>query len=345
VLTVNGRVTLSRRRYFAKDVGSFTPLDDWIDQAHARISHGVRAMACRLNQGARCNAKAAENRARTAPLRLRRQTLRERVLAEGKAVAAAAKHGRRVLTWDASACFIPDDKGRPTSATRVSLGMDGVMVPMVTQAEKDKRRAQSKAKRRLRGRRCRPRPRARPGADESFQETKIVTDDDEPCQHRLVVLTRGHGDEAGPWMRRTAGRIGLDKAPAKVAVVDGAEWMRNHIKGQSMPLDALGLDCYHRAENVPKARRAVYGRRTPRTSRRRATPGRRRCCTWPGTPASWSSKRRSGTGRSAGGGQSGRRRGRCWTTSATGRRGSGSRSSRSRAGRSVADRRSRCARR
>src|SRR3954469_11389780 len=33
VLTVNGRVVLYRRRYFAKDTGSFTPLDEWIDAA------------------------------------------------------------------------------------------------------------------------------------------------------------------------------------------------------------------------------------------------------------------------------------------------------------------------
>jgi hypothetical protein len=259
VLTVNGRITLSRRRYFAKDIGSFTPLDDWIDPAHASISHGVREMACRLNQGSRCFAKATENLARTAQLRISRETLRERVLAEGKAVAAAEKQGRLVLRWDARACFIPDERGQPTSATRVYLGMDGVMVPMVTQTEKDKRRAAIKAKRRLRGRKCRPLPKARPGADESFKETKIVTFYDEPCEHRLVVLTRGNCEVAGRLMRRAAGLIGLDKAQDKVGVVDGADWIRNQIKAQSMPLDALGLDFYHLAENVHKARRAVYG--------------------------------------------------------------------------------------
>jgi hypothetical protein len=259
VLTVNGRIALSRRRYFAKDVGSFTPLDDWIDTAHAGISHGVREMACRINQASRCFDKAAQNLARTAQLRLSRETLRQLVLSEGQAVQAAHKQGRLVLTWDAGDCFIPDERGRPTAATRVYLGVDGVMVPHVTQAEKDARRAQVKAKRRRRGRPCRPLPRARPGADQAFKETKIITFYDEPCAHRLVVLTRGNCAQAGRLMRRAAGLIGLTAAQDKVAIVDGAEWIRKQIQAQSLPLDAVGLDFYHLAENVHKARRAVYG--------------------------------------------------------------------------------------
>jgi hypothetical protein len=86
------------------------------------------------------------------------------VIDEGKAVQAAEKQGRLVLSWDASECFIPDEQGRPTAATRVYLGMDGVMTPMVTQAEKDKRRAKVKDKRKRRGRKCQPLPRARPGS-------------------------------------------------------------------------------------------------------------------------------------------------------------------------------------
>jgi hypothetical protein len=264
VLTVNGRITLSRCRYFAKHVGSFSPLDDWLDPLHQSISHGVREMACRLNQGSRCFAKATENLARTAQLRLSRETLRQLVIDEGKAVQAAEKQGRLVLSWDASECFIPDEHGRPTASTRVYLGMDGVMTPMVTQAEKDKRRATIKGKRKRRGHKCQPLAKARPGADESFKEIKIVTFYDEPCEHRLVVLTRGDCQQAGKLLRRTAGLIGLDKAQDKVGVVDGAAWIRKQIETQSIPLDALGLDFYHLAENVHKARRAVYGEENPK---------------------------------------------------------------------------------
>src|SRR4051812_38021764 len=70
ILTINGRIILSRRRYFAKDVGSFTPLDPWIDRAEATISLGVREMACRLNLASRNFDKAAEDLQRAAQLSL-----------------------------------------------------------------------------------------------------------------------------------------------------------------------------------------------------------------------------------------------------------------------------------
>ena len=151
------------------------------------------------------------------------------------------------------------ENGRPTTFRRIYLGCDGVMVPAVTQQEKDKRRQAVKAKRRKCGKKCRPLPRARPGADESFKEVKIVTYYDEPAEHRLVVLTRRNCEHAGTLMRQAAARVGLGGADDKVAVVDGAPWIRNQIEAQSLPLDAVCLDYYHFAENVHKARRAAYG--------------------------------------------------------------------------------------
>src|SRR5207302_5822285 len=51
VLTVNGRILLSRRRYAAPAAGSCYPLDHWLDRAEDSISLGLREMACRLNLG------------------------------------------------------------------------------------------------------------------------------------------------------------------------------------------------------------------------------------------------------------------------------------------------------
>jgi hypothetical protein len=259
VLTVNGRVVLYRRRYFAKDVGSFAPLDGWLDAAQASISRGVREMACRLNQASRCFAKAADNLARCAQISLSRESLRRLAESEGKAVLAAERSGRIPLDWGAGGCFTRDERGRPTALTRLYLGCDGVMVPTVTQQEKDKRRQAIKAKRRRRGKKCRPLPRARPGSDESFKEMKIVTYYDEPAEHRLVVLTRRDSARAGELMRRAAGRVRLAEALERLAVVDGAPWIRKQIEAQGLPLDAVCLDFYHFAENVHKARRAAYG--------------------------------------------------------------------------------------
>ena len=70
--------------------------------------------------------------------------------------------------------------------------------------------------------------------------------------------------EAGRIMRRDAGRVGLDKADDKAGVVDGSEWLQNQIKRQSLPLDDLGLDSCHLAENARKARRAAHGEGDPK---------------------------------------------------------------------------------
>jgi hypothetical protein len=264
VLTINGRIVLSRRRYFAKDVGSNSPLDSWLDKACATISLGIREMACRLNLVSRNFDKAADNLARTAQIRLSGETLRQLVESEGKAVQAAAKDGRLGIDWDYNDCPALDKHGQKTDKTRLYLGADGVMVPLVRQAEKQARRKKVQAKRQRRGKKCKPLPRARKGADQSYKEFKIVTLYDDSCAHRLVSVTRGDCSVAGRLMRRDAGRVGLDKADDRVGMADGSDWIRNQAKRQSLPLDDLGLDFYHLGENVHKARRAVFGEEDPK---------------------------------------------------------------------------------
>jgi hypothetical protein len=282
VLTVNGRVTLGRRRWSAPGTGSATPLDVLLDIAAASITVGVREMACRLNKGASNFDKAAENLARAAQITLSGEFLRQVVEAEGRAVLKAQQSGALTISWTAADCLIPEEQGTtpvaaaavepPAAAasagppapaspkdTRVYLGSDGVKVPLITDAEKQARRHKVKQKRRRRGKKCRPLPRAKPGADQRYKEFKIVTYYDDAQEHRHVSVTQGDCQVAGALMRRDASRIRLDTADDKVGVVDGADWIRNQIKGQSLPLDVIELDFYHLADNVHKARRVVYG--------------------------------------------------------------------------------------
>jgi hypothetical protein len=259
LLTVNGRITLFRRRYGAAGLGSHFPLDTWIDRVEDTVSLGLREMACRLNLASRDFDKAAENLARAAQVCLCGEFLRQIVESEGKAIQAAAKAGCPEVDWQASDCPALDQDGFETQQTRIYLGSDGVMVPLITQKEKDQRRAKVKAKRRRRGKKCQPLPRAKKGTDGPFKEFKIVTLYDDQAEHRLVSVTSGDCQVAGRIMRRDCGRVGLDKADDKVGMVDGSEWIKNQIKQQSIPLDDLGLDFYHLAGNVHKARRAVYG--------------------------------------------------------------------------------------
>jgi len=253
VLTVNGRVHLWRRRWHSPTEGTTTPLDCWVDVVEATISLGVRELACRLNGDSTSFDKAAANLARTAQVAISGEALRQLVEAEGKHVVRAQKTGQLPIDWSAADCQLP------AGTTRVYFGSDGVMVPHITDAEKLARRAKVKAKRRLRGRKARPLPARKTGADQNYKEFKIIAFYDETQDHRAVCGTRGDCDVAGRLMRREAGRIHLDRADEKVGNVDGSPWIRNQVEQQSLPLDALGLDFYHLAENVHKARRDIYG--------------------------------------------------------------------------------------
>jgi hypothetical protein len=227
-------------------------------------------MACRLNLASRNFDRAAENLQRAAQFRLSGELLRQVVEGEGKAVQKAAQAGLLPLDWDASDCPAHDKDGKETGKTRLYLGSDGVKVPLVTQAEKDARRTQVKAKRRRRGKKCRPLPRARAGAEQRYKEFKIVTYYDDRQEHRLVSVTRGDHEVAGRMMRRDGGRVGLSRADDKVAVVDGADWIKNQMTKQSLPLDDIGLDFYHLADYAHKTKRAVYGEEDPEDE---AAPG------------------------------------------------------------------------
>ena len=257
MLTINGRVRVKRIRWHGVGVGSGTVIDAYLDRAERSISIGVRELACRLNGGGTNFERTAENLAHAAQVEASGETLRTLIEAEGRQVLQAFRAGTLPIAWTAKDCLAEPEK--PGSPTRVYFGCDGVMAPMVTQTEKTKRRTKIKAKRQRRGRTCRPLRRAKAGADQRYKEFKLVTYYDESKRHRLVQATRGNHVEAGRVMRRLAGRIDLTAAAEKVGIVDGAPWIRSQVEGQSLPLDALGLDFYHLAENVHKARRAVYG--------------------------------------------------------------------------------------
>jgi hypothetical protein len=144
VLTVNDRVVLSRRRWYGPGLGSCTPVDALLDAAEASVSLGVRELACRLNQGSRSFAKAADNLARAAQVAMSDELLRQVVEAEGQAVLAAQQAGALTISWTAADCTAPDEQGAATEQARVYLGADGVKVPMVTAAEKQARRKRSR---------------------------------------------------------------------------------------------------------------------------------------------------------------------------------------------------------
>ena len=256
MLTVNGRIYVRRIRWHDTQEGSQTPTDALLDEAERAISEGVREMACRLNRGANSFQQTAENLKRAAHLEVSKETLRQLIEQEGRKVCEAQRRGELAPDWQASDCRTPSGK------TRSYLGADGVMVPVITDAEKKKRRENVRRKRQKSGRRCRPLPARKEGADQQYKEFKVVAFYDESQEHRYVNVTSGNHSLAGRMMQRMALQIGLKKADEKIGNVDGSPWIRNEIEFHGL-VDALGLDYYHLRDNVQKSRRVVYGEENP----------------------------------------------------------------------------------
>lgn len=256
MLTVNGRVHLRRIRWHDSQEGSQTPTDALLDQAERAISEGVREMACRLNRGATSFQQTADNLARAAHLEASKETLRQLIEQEGRTVLEAQRRGELSPDWQASDCRTE------SGTTRIYLGADGVMVPVITDTEKKKRREKVRQKRQKSGRRCRPLPPRKEGADQQYKEFKVVTFYDEDQERRYVNATSGDHSVAGRMMQRMALQIDLKKAEEKIGNVDGSPWIRNEIELYGL-VDALGLDYYHLRDNVQKTRRVVYGEENP----------------------------------------------------------------------------------
>lgn len=243
-------------RWHCPSEGSDTPLDRVLDAAEAAISEGVREMACRLARNSHSFEAAAQTLFRTAHLSMSKELLRQVVECEGRAVVDAIERDLLKPDWQACDCRAEPDSD--ASPSRVYMGCDGVKVPMVTEAEKVKRRKKVREKRQKSGRRRRPLARRRTGADQAFKEFRIVVAHDEHQTRRFVVGTRGDCSVAGQCMQRMATHVQLRKADEKVANIDGAPWIRNQLEFYGL-VDAIGLDYFHLRDYVQKTRRAVYG--------------------------------------------------------------------------------------
>ena len=252
VLTINGRTRLWRTRWHDPAVGSCTPSDAWLDEVEATISEGVREMCCRINQGCTSFRQASAHLARTAHLEISAETLRQVVEAEGKAVLRLFQQGELSPDWTAADCTTA------SGVTRVYQGCDGVKVRIVTDAEKKQRRATLRKKRQQRGRKAQPLPRLKVGADNAYKEFRIVHFYDQALKRRFVQATSGNHEATGRLMRRMGLQIELSQAQEKVALIDGAPWIRNQIELHGM-MDAIGLDFYHLRDYAQKTRRVVFG--------------------------------------------------------------------------------------
>jgi hypothetical protein len=253
ILTVNGHVALERKHYYSAGEGTSTPVDGLLDMVEATVSLGVREMFSRVNADAQSFERAADNLKRTAQLEISYERLRTRVESDGALALQLTESGELSPDWLAKLCPGPEGK------SLVYLSSDGFMAPLITDAEKVSRRQKAVRKRRSCGKKRRPLPPRKKGADQRYKEFKAVMFYDQEMKHRVVSVTSGNCDEAGRLMRRDAGRIGFGAAESRVGNIDGGPWIIGQIQKRRMPMTATGLDFFHFAENVHKARRGIFG--------------------------------------------------------------------------------------
>ncbi len=256
MVTVNGRVRLWRVRWHCCHEGSQTPIDAWLDETEQAISEGAREMACRVSQHASGFQHASDTLRRTARIEISKESLRQLVEAEGRKVQRAMQRGQLAPEWSAAECRTEQH------TSRLYLGCDGVKIPLVTDAEKKKRRQAIRQKRRRRGRTCKPLPRAKPGADNAYKEFRIGYIYQETMQRRLVGVTSGNHEAAGRMLNRLANQVGFAQADERIALIDGAPWIRNQIEFHGLT-ETIGLDFWHLQDNAQKARRVVFGEDSP----------------------------------------------------------------------------------
>ena len=260
MLTINGRVALARRWWHSTDTGSLAPADTFVDPQGETVSPGVREMCCRMNRSISGFDKAAENLERTAQFKLSGEQLRQVVEGIGRKVLAAQQAGTLPVAWTADDCPVKNEQGcEIPGKTRVYSGTDGVMVPIITQVEKVKRRTKVKEKRRTCGKKRRPLRPMKSGADSAWKEFKVLHFYSEDHQRKHVSVTRHNNVVAGEILRRDANRLKFRQASERIGNIDGAPWIREQYSVHLAELDALGLDFYHLSKHLHEAKHAVYG--------------------------------------------------------------------------------------
>lgn len=234
-------------------------MDRLLDAAESTVSLGLRELCCCLGIDAKSFARAARNLYKSAAVRVSEELLRRIVETEGKLVLKAGNEEQLELDWSAGGCQTKTPEGQEVS--RLYVSADGVMVPVTTQAEKEKRRATVLRRRR----RNRPRdgmrrgrlPAVKGGADQRYKQFFVTEFYSQDHERKLVGVTRGDHRRLGRLLRREAARVRLPAAQERHGLVDGAVCLKRHLEG--LGLGEVGLDFYHGVEHVKAGAKETLG--------------------------------------------------------------------------------------
>jgi hypothetical protein len=252
VLTAGGEVRLKRCYFWNGKAGGSCPADALLGVDGPNITPGARQLCCLMAIGQDFD-QASADLLKVGGLAVGREKLRQITEGEGKAVQQVRGQGQLPAAWSAQQAKLPDGR------SRVYGGVDGVMAPMVAQAEKDKRRQQHITRRQQRGKakvgNTKGLPPPKPGTDERYKEMKIGVFYDQDRKHRHAFATEKLGDDFGPLLKVHARQIGFGQADQTICLFDGAVWILHQVCLALLSLQAILLDFYHSAEHVHAAAR------------------------------------------------------------------------------------------
>lgn len=259
---------LRRQRFQNPDGTTQTAVDALIDLAACGVSLAAREMCCRVALDCGSFQRAAGTLKRLAELTLSDEKLRQIVESEGRVVLTWQDQGQLELDFDAGQWMTDAPCGAKDarSLSRAYVGIDGFLLPMVSDAEMAKRfgkvRQRRKGLKRRRGLR-RPRLQRRRGADQRYKEMKLVTIYDQDREHRLSRVTRGGVNQAAGMLRQMRDDVHLRRADQIAAITDGAEWIAHLVEANLPGRTTVILDYYHASQHVHQARREIFGQSSP----------------------------------------------------------------------------------
>ncbi|UCC30305.1 MAG: hypothetical protein JSU86_19160 [Phycisphaerales bacterium] len=181
VLTATGTVAVRRRYFWSRPLGGLCPVDERVGIDEITVTLGARHVLCTLGVIHDFD-QAAEDLYTVAGIRVSPERLRQIVEAAGRRIMEARLSGALAPGWSAG------------NVDRVYVGVDGVKVRSVTDAEKQKRRRQHEARRHQREQagigNTKPLPSLSSGTTDTFKEMKIGLFYDHPKAHVFTFATQ-----------------------------------------------------------------------------------------------------------------------------------------------------------
>ena len=258
VLTAGGAIEFQRRYFWTTGQPGTYPADAAAGIEGGNVSPGAREILCRMGL-VQDFSQAAEDAIRIGNVVVSKERLRQIVEAEAAQVEQSRNRGVLPAAWTARDTEVAGSPGR----TRVYGGIDGVMAPLVTQVEKDKRRQQQAIRRQQRSAckigNAKPLAAARPGSDERYKEMTIGVFYDQPKAHRHVFATHKDSTGFGPLLAAHARQVEFEKADESITLTDGAKWIFAVICCVLGRVSATLLDFFHLSQHMHEAAKACLG--------------------------------------------------------------------------------------